>query len=406
MAIDPISGQSATSSTTGVGGGSWLTDLSGTFGNLSSGMGFAAGVQAGGVRGDIQAAQSAAKLVGSISGPGSTFSSTGNVGGALADITNLSNIITGLQQGGVSGYGGATINTAALAARTGGQLASAGAFGSASGEVGSVAGEVGQVVAPLASALSIYNFAKGWQSGATGADALRGMQTGATIGTEIMPGIGTAIGALGGAAVGAVSSLFGPGRMDPENVSWDQYAAAYSQQGAGGVAGATPSQNFQMLAGIFDARGSSIPFYNQFGRMGENQFMSAMTGKINQALASGQISGSSTPDQIYSSVVQPWINQMAPGGWQASYTAKGAPEQQAIGNLLTNLIGQWQSGQITGSTPLGISGQTISGLESFGAQGTNPQAAQQTQAYQQQGAQQVTTALQSSLAIFRQARIQ
>ena len=343
---DPYSGQGTDTQ--------WLSDI-------SAGIGLGTGIGAGTGRGQVQAGTSAAKLFSNLKAFGS---SSASIGSFASDVTNLTNIITGIQQGGVSGYGSAAVNTAMLGARTG-------ALGAMSSEVGAVAG-------PLAGALSIYNFAKNWQSGATGADALRGAQTGATVGSIAGP-IGTLVGAGVGAAVGAASSIFGPGRMDPENIGWDQYAQAFQKGGAAGVSGATPAQNFQMLSGIFDARGSNIPFYQRYGRMGENQFMTDMTGKINSALASGQIAPNSTPQQIYSQVVEPWVNSMSANGWQNTSTAKGAPEKAAIGNLLTNLIGQYQSGQISSSSHLGISGQEITGLQAFGSQGYNQQAYASTQ---------------------------
>jgi hypothetical protein len=364
----------------------WLSGIESGIGTAAGAVGGAfgtvAGLQLGGAKGYETAATSAAKAGANL---GAFGSASGTVGSLAADVANLSNIITGVQQGGVTGYGSAGINAAALGARTG-------AFGTYSSAVGAAA-------APLASALSVYNFAKQWQSGATGADALRGAQTGATIGTEFAPGVGTLAGAAIGAAVGAASSLFGPGRMDPENIGWDQYAQAYQQGGAAGVAGASPAQNFQMLSGIFDARGSNIPFYNQFGRMGENQFMSSMTSQINQALKSGTVSPTDSASTIYSKVVQPWINSMSPGGWQNTSTAKGAPEKDAIGNLLTNMIGQWQSGQLTSASKVGIAGQTIQGLQAFGAQGYPP-GQQQAQASGQQAVQQVTTAQDQLVNIF------
>lgn len=350
----------------------WLSDI-------SSAIGLEAGIQRGGLGGATQAATSAAKLSTNL---GAFGGSTGVAGTLAADVTNLGNIITGIQRGGVTGYSSAGINAAVLGARTG-------AFGGASSAVGAAA-------APLASALSVYEFAKQWQSGATGADALAGAQTGATIGTEVLPGVGTLIGAGIGAAAGAVSSLFGPGREDPENIGWNQYAAAYQKGGARGVSGATPAQNYQMLAGIFDARGSNIPFYGKYGRMGEGQFMQGMTSQINQALAQGKISPNSSPQDIYSQVVQPWINQMSPGGWQNTSTVHGAPEKQAVGNLLTNMIGQWQSGQMTSQSKVGIGGQTIPGLQSFGASGYNAQANQQNQSMTQN----FTAQLQSMVSGF------
>jgi hypothetical protein len=265
-------------------------------------------------------------------------------------------IIQGLQTGGVSGYSQAALGASRLgvgAARTAGAISPG------------IASEAGQALGYAAIPLSVYNFAKNWQSGATGSEAIQGAETGAAIGS-VIPGVGTLIGAGVGAAVGAVSSAFGPGRMDPENVNWNSYAAAFDRN-PGAVRGATPSQNFQALAGIFDSRGSAIPFYGKFGRMGENQFAVSMANQVNSAIKSGAIPANAGPSQIYSMVVEPWITKMGgSGGWQDTYTSKGASEKDAVGGLLTNLIAQWQKGQITAGTPVGISGQTISGLPTFG----------------------------------------
>jgi hypothetical protein len=350
---------------------------------------FGTGLARGTAAGITQAATSAGKLLSQV-GPqlGAISAPTAQTIGSLAgDVANLAGIYQGIQRGGVTGYGGAAANTAALASRL---------PTSVTGLSSSEAATLGKVAMPIASALSVYNFAKQWQSGATGQDILGGAQMGATLGTEFGGPVGALIGGAAGAAFGAVSSLFGPGRTDPENISWDQYAAAYQHGGAQGVAGATPAQNFQMLSGIFDARGSNIPFYGRYGRMGENQFTSDMFHTVNQALASGKIAPNATPDQIYAQVVQPWINSMSPNGWQDTSTIQGAPERQAVGNLLTNMIGQWQQGQITSSTPLGISGQTLQGgVPSYGAMGVSQQAQQMQQTAQQTFQQQVGSAANS-----------
>ena len=365
----------------------WGTTAATDLSALSTGFGIASALQQGGARADVSAATSAAKL-GSNLGAFGTASKA--IGGAAADVANIANIYTGLQQGGVTGYGGAAINTAALGARLG-------AFGGASSSIGAAA-------APFASALSLYNFAEQWQSGKTGADALAGAQAGATIGAEFGV-VGAIPGALLGAAVGALSSAFGGGAQDPEHLGWNQYAATYQKGGAAAVTGASPATNWQMLSGVFDSRGSSIPFFNKFGRMGENRFMLSMTGQINSALAAGTINASDSASPIYQKVVDPWINSMSPRGWKEGYTIKGAPEKAAIQTMLTGLIGQWQSGQLTSQSKVGMEGQTISGLQSFGGQGVNPQA-QQTAQMGQQMMQPLSAAVDTfPLGAGRQARI-
>jgi Domain of unknown function (DUF4329) len=218
----------------------------------------------------------------------------------------------------------------------------------------------GQALGYVAAPLEVYNFVENWQSGKTGSEALQGAEAGAAVGS-IIPGVGTIVGAVIGGAIGAISSAFGPGAMDPENQSWDGYASAY-QKNPNSVDQATPSQNFQALAGIFDARGSNIPFYGAYGRMGENKFTSDMLHNINNAVSTGKVAANSSAQQIYSQVVQPWITSMGgSNGWKDTNTVKGAPEKDAIGNLLTNLIAQWQAGGITSTTKLGIDGQPLQG---------------------------------------------
>ena len=156
-----------------------------------------------------------------------------------------------------------------------------------------------------------------------------------------------------------------------------------------------------MLAGIFDSRGTSIPLFNQFGRMGEGRFSTAMFNQVNSAISSGKVAPNASPQDIYNQVVQPWINSMSPQGWQNTTTSGGASEKAAIGNMLTNFIGQWQTGQFNGSTPLGIAGQSMGGgFVPFNSQGPSPQIQQAMSA----GAQAVaglTSAVDQISAIMR-----
>ena len=300
------------------------------------------------------AVPSALGLASKIPGLDPTVAKNLGLGGQVGG--DVLGIIQGLKAGGVSGYGQAGVNAAklgVLGANAGGLVSGAAAK--------ELTGALGYAAVPLA----LYNFAKTWQSGSTGADALSGASTGAAIGS-VIPGVGTLIGAGVGAAVGALSSAFGPGRMDPENAYWNNYAAAYNKNPSA-ILGATPSQNFQTLAGIFDARGSSLPFYQKFGRMGETRFMDAMMGQINSALRQGTVPANATPDVLFNKVVSPWINQMGGSrGWQEARTSEGAPTKGAISALLTNLIGQWQSGMFSSTSPLGIKGQTVGGLPIYG----------------------------------------
>jgi hypothetical protein len=255
---------------------------------------------------------------------------------------NLLGIYSGLQQGGTAGDAQAAINAAQLSSR-------AGLLGSASGAIGSAAG---YAAAPLA----VYNAIHNYQSGATGSDALSGAAAGASIGS-VVPVVGTALGAVIGGAVGGIASAFGPGKEDPENITWNNYAQTFKQDPAA-VNQATPSQSYQSLAGIFDSRGSQIPFYSQYGRMGEGKFLQGMTDQINSALSNGTISATDSAQTIYNKVVDPWVTTMGgSNGWQNTYTVKGAPEKAAVQNLLTNMVGQYINGQqgqwtgVDGSVP-------------------------------------------------------
>ncbi|MGH9440541.1 MAG: hypothetical protein ACRD22_22435, partial [Terriglobia bacterium] len=326
-----------------------IANLAGDFGIGSNAYaaGNAAGVVGGLAQGGAQGYGSAAVNATELAGREGYITSptvnnvAGYAGGALQ-------LYSGIKQGGVVGDTNAAVGAATIATKA--------------GYLGGASGALGEAIPYASAVLGVYNFAtQDTKSGATGQDALGGAETGAETGASIgsiIPGIGTAIGAVVGGVIGgvagAVSSAFGPGAMDPENVNWNNYASAYDSNPKS-VAGATPTQAYQTLAGIFDARGSNLPFYQKFGRMGENRFTTAMTQQINNAVKSGQISTSSTPQQIYSTVVQPWISSMSPNGWQPTNTEKGAAEQPAVGNLLTQMIGQYQQGQQGSWT--GVGGQ-------------------------------------------------
>jgi hypothetical protein len=237
-------------------------------------------------------------------------------------------------------------------------------------------------------ALGAYNLAENWQSGATGPDALMGAEEGASIGSAVMPGIGTAVGGVLGGAVGAISSAFGGGKPDPETLMGQNYTAQYNslnpQQQGQLASQMSPAQNFQFLAGIFDAKnnspGHSTPLEQIFGQRGEGNFVLQMTGQINSAIKSGKLSPNASAEQIYSQVVTPWLSsyQGNYGGGntsaaiQANWTnSQGQPFGNALASSIVNLIGQWQSGALTAQTPIGISGQQLTGLEAYaGGAGT------------------------------------
>lgn len=186
--------------------------------------------------------------------------------------------------------------------------------------------------------MAAYDFYKnGTASGRTGSDAATGAMDGATIGTVIMPGIGTVVGGIIGGAAGAIASAFGPGATDPENANFANYATAFNK--------APPAQQAQVaqsvqnpylpLAGYFDLRSSQMkgsnPIYQTYGRMGEQKFTNDLISKVQDA----KTHGISDPNQMWSSVVQPWISSM--GTWQDV-------NKNAMVGLLQNMTGQVMSG--------------------------------------------------------------
>jgi hypothetical protein len=325
-----------------------VTGASSLFGYAGGALGIAGGLAKGGVTGDASAAVSAAKLYGKLAGDK-------GVSGLAGEAGNVLGIVGGLQQGGVEGYGGAAINTAELGAKTG-------AFGAASSTVGEVAGVAG-------AALSVYEFAKNWESGNTTSDTLSGAETGASIGAYYGP-IGAAIGAIGGAAFGALSSVVGPGKTDPETADWNKYLPFATKN----PAIAKQVQNpYLLVAGLFDERSSTLPMYQKYGRMGEQKFTTDMATQINQALKAGKISKNSSADTVYNTVVAPWVGAMGKG-----WSGVGPEYTNATQGLLKQMTSQYISGQAQGNWKAVGGDSPFKNLPAFGALGAGPNPAQAT----------------------------
>lgn len=300
---------------------------------------------------------------------GAFGSSSPTAGGVLGTASGLLSLYGGLKQGGVSGYGGAAVG----ALRAGSGVAGLAGNQALSGMLGSAAG---YVAAPLA----VYNAVKNYKSGATGSDTVQGAEAGAAIGS-VVPVIGTAVGAIGGAIVGALSSAFGGGQTDPENANWNNFVGAYNklnptQQGQM-LSQVPPSASYQLLAGVMDAKNNSSGHAEEleqaFGKAGEGAFMSQMSSTVNSALNSGKIPKTASPQQIYSQVVVPWLKSKGVTVGQDSSNVQGAvvtgggKEGSAMQGIITNLIGQWQSGDFNNKTPMGVAGQPITGLQAYAA---------------------------------------
>lgn len=338
------------------------TDMGSGLGAASTGLGAWRGFQSGTTAGDVGGTADVAKLATTnIPGTGGNLltdmglskgTASGLNTGATGALDALA-IYNGLKQGGVGGYGSAV----------GGALQGAGLL--MNNPALTTAG--GYVLAPLA----VYNAVKNWQSGNTGSDALQGAEAGAAVGS-VVPVIGTAIGALAGGALGALSSAFGGGEKDPETTNWDQYTKAVNSlpadQQATAAMGLTPAQAYQNLAGVMDAKnntpGHSQPIEQVFGRMGEQNLMDQLTGEVNSAYKSGQITpGESIQDQ-WSKVINPWLTSRG-AGIANQNTSGGAAEGKALTGDLQTLMGQWESGMLTPQSQVGSGGQTIGGLSNF-----------------------------------------
>lgn len=345
-----------------------LGNLSGT----STGLGAAGnvagifnGINSGTVGGGLNAGSSALRLGSTNWGQNGSALSHLGVGtdtakslnnGATGALDALQ-VYNGIRQGGFTGYGsalGAGMQGAGLALGNAG-LSTAG----------------GYIMAPLA----VYNAVKNYKSGATGSDALQGASAGAAIGS-VVPGVGTLIGAGVGALVGAGASAFGGGTDSQEATGAQHYTGAYDQYDANNqkqlAATLSPSDNIQYLQGLMNAHaagnGGQSDLQAAFGKNNVSGLTTAMTDQINQALKSGTITADASPDQIYSQVVAPWLATKSGGATSGSDIKGNAvanPEQAA----LTNLIGQWQGGQLNNSSAVGVKGQTIGGLSTYGALG-------------------------------------
>jgi hypothetical protein len=263
------------------------------------------------------------------------------IGGYAVQAGDILGIYSGLKSGGVAGY--------AQAANS--------AYGLATGTTG---------IPGVGQALSVYNFAKNWQSGDTGGDALRGAEAGASIGSMVLPGIGTLVGGAIGGAVGAISSAFGNGKVDPENANFNGFTQAFNSAKNGNqqaqVVAATQNP-YLPLAGLFDLRSNqikgNIPIYQQYGRMGEQKFVSDMFSTINQGVSKGTISKSSSTQDIFNKVVQPWINSFGKGQMQDS-------NANAINAMVAGIIDDYRTGKTSDLKSIG-GDQAFANVPAFGS---------------------------------------
>lgn len=231
--------------------------------------------------------------------------------------SNVMGVISGLDQGGVHGYLSAGANAVKL--------------GSSAGLLSKGAGTLaGKVAAPLA----VYDFISNWESGDTGSDAMRGAQAGAAIGS-IVPGIGTLIGALGGAAIGAISSIFGPGEESHSHKTWESWK---QYEGQGHALNLDPYGMAEVFKGAWES--------NQKGFGGgkfqdRNDYLGQFTSQLEEGLKSGKITTAMTAMQINDAVISPWMK------------GYGAPDPAWVKGVNTDLIQQYMAGKpLYGDTSL------------------------------------------------------
>jgi hypothetical protein len=228
-------------------------------------------------------------------------------------------IYQGINQGGWQGD--------TRAAASGAQLAGVATGDSALSSVG------GGLLIPL----DLYNEVNSYQSGNTASDAMSGAETGAAVGS-VVPVIGTAVGALAGGALGALASAFGPGEKDPETYASQNVINATSSNQNNPEVAASAQNPYLDLAGLMDERSSTLPEYQQYGRMGEQQFTDALVGKINSA-ATSDPSLASNPSAMYSQVVAPWVSSMGSG-----YNNVGSAYTATNEGLVDDMVNQYMSG--------------------------------------------------------------
>jgi hypothetical protein len=307
------------------GQGGALSTLGSAAGDAGSALGAYTGITQGTPVGDATAAVDTAKLGSNLGAFGSNSSAVnmgaGDAGNALA-------VYQGLQAGGVGGYGGAAVNAADLGVKGAVQA------GLVSG---SAAAPYIQGLGYAAIPLDVYNEVNNWKSGASTSDALAGASTGAAIGS-VVPGLGTAIGGVIGGAVGALSSLAGPGEKDPETSDVQNVINATSSNQNNPAVAASASDPYLELAGLMDDRSSTLPEYQQYGRMGEQQFTDAMTQQINQAAAANpQLAAD--PNAMYSQVIAPWVSSMNKNG-----STVGATYTATNNGLIDDMVNQYMQG--------------------------------------------------------------
>jgi hypothetical protein len=319
--------------------------------DASNALNIYSGLQQGGVRGYGRAATNAGQLAGRLSGNSTLRAGSAGLGGLLG-------LYLGLRQGGAEGYASAAA----------GGLGAAGAGASLAGDT-ALGGVLGSAAGTIAAPLAVYEAVNNYQSGKTGQDAAQDASAGAAVGSAFGP-IGTAAGAVIGGAVGALSSAFGPGAKDPETADVQGLIDYTGAHGNNPMYARSVSDPYLELAGLMDRRSSTLPMYSQYGRMGEQKFSNDLASQINNSFTRGISSGSLAGDkwsidpssgdyilttptggktsyapnqgaaEVYNSVVGPWVNNMGSG-----YKNVGQTYAETTQGLLQDMTQQYLAGQ-------------------------------------------------------------
>lgn len=188
--------------------------------------------------------------------------------------------------------------------------------------------------------------------GITGAQAGTGISTGLTassaagsIGASVASIVGASAAAgsvvpVIGTAIGAIVGLLASGilnKQDQEVGNFDQAVNIWNQNR---LAVLNIANKYLVLAGLFDLslNNPHIPIYLQYGRMGEQRFVTDMMTRIYNAAAAGQITINDTPETIMARIVQPWIDSWGKG-------AMVDPHADMINLIMEGMIADYVSGQ-------------------------------------------------------------
>lgn len=146
---------------------------------------------------------------------------------------------------------------------------------------------------------------------AAAGDAEKGASVGATVGS-VIPGIGTAIGAAVGAVAGAIGSLFGPAKEGQAELTWDDMVN-------NGYLSSKTGRQFderywaEAAKGMMDKGTNVFPNCGASGHTNPDCFFSKLAETIVQGYLSQTVPLTASTDQVYSSVVLPWLQSGAGG---------------------------------------------------------------------------------------------